>query len=275
MDQQDIPWVVSCQYTAAWSLWLLGYADQAAHRTRAALDLFQQLLPYGRAFFLNVTALMHRFRGEPQAVREHAEAAIEIATEHGFALMQARGTTLRGWALAAQGHREDGIAELRQGLDALRTAGQHAPLHYPLALVEAYRHVGQATAGLQLVTEIEALLETSDERLWQAELFRLKGELLLQSGDQRHGAEVWTPEATPETLQAEAEACFLEAFAVARSQQARSLELRAAMSLSRLRQQQGRRDDARQLLTEIYDWFTEGFDTADLQEARALLAKLP
>ena len=127
-------------------------------------------------------------------------------------------------------------------------------------IAEAYRKAGKAAAGLTLVAETLAHAETTGECWWQAELCRLQGELLLQTGGKR------------EML--EAEESFHLALTVARRQQAKSLELRAAMSLSRLWQQQGKRVEARQLLAEVYGWFTEGFDTADLQEAKALLAEL-
>ena len=166
----------------------------------------------------------------------------------------------RGGTLAAQGHYEEGIAQMRQGIAAMQATQTRMALPRLLArLAEAYGNSGQAAAGLGVLAEALAVLDTTGERVHEAELYRLKGELLLQ-------------QAVPDAPQAEA--CFQKALAVARRQQAKSWELRAAMSLSRLWQQQGKRDDARELLAPIYGWFTEGFDTADLQEARALLEDL-
>jgi predicted ATPase len=165
----------------------------------------------------------------------------------------------RGWALALQGQGEEGIAQIQQGLAAFRAAG--AELDRPrwlTLLVEAYRQVEQTEAGLTVLAEALATVHKTGERRWEAELHRLKGELLLR-------------QASPTE---EVEACFRQALEIARRQQAKSLELRAAMSLARLWQQQGKRAEACELLAPIYGWFTEGFDTADLQEAKALLEAL-
>jgi predicted ATPase len=177
-------------------------------------------------------------------------------------MRQAQGTILRGWALAAQGQREEGIAQIRQGLVAFRTTGGELNRTYYLALLaEVYGQGGQVDEGLRALNEALAGVQSGRERWWEAELYRLKGETLLaQAGTTQKCAE--------------AEQCFHVALETARRQQAKSLELRAATSLSRLWQQQGKRDAARQLLAEVYGWFTEGFDTADLCEARALLAEL-
>jgi predicted ATPase len=176
---------------------------------------------------------------------------------------------LRGWALVAQGQAEKGIAQIRQGLTTYQATGAELICPYWLALLaEAYEKGGQAEEGLAVLAEALAAVEKTGERWWEAELYRLKGELLLQSGGQSLEPGVTHPQS------ATAETCFQQALEIARRQQAKSLELRAAMSLSRLWQRQGKRDTARQLLAESYDWFTEGFDTADLQEAKALLDAL-
>jgi predicted ATPase len=167
---------------------------------------------------------------------------------------------MRGWALAMQGQGEEGIAHLHQGLAALRAAGAELSRSRDLALLaEAYGKVGQTEAGLTVLAEALAVVDKTGERYWEAELHRLKGELLLGLS-------------TDNTT--EAEACFQQALDVARRQEAKSLELRAAMSLSRLWQQQGKQAEARALLAPIYGWFTEGYDTADLQQAKALLEEL-
>jgi predicted ATPase len=170
------------------------------------------------------------------------------------------GPIMRGWALAMQGQGAEGLTQLCQGLDAYQATGAafQRP-HFLSMLAEVHKSLGQPEAGLTALSEALTLVEKTGERYYEAELHRLKGELLLQ-----HAA----PEGP------HAEACFQQALAIARHQQAKSLELRAAMSLSRLWQQQGKRDEARALLAPIYGWFTEGFDTADLQEAKALLEEL-
>ena len=184
---------------------------------------------------------------------------------------------MRGWALAEQGQGEEGIAQLRQGLAAGRAAGAELQRSYFLALlVEAYGKVGQTEEGLTVLAEALAVVDKNEERYWEAELYRLKGELVLQSGVRRPKSPTPnTQHPAPSTqAEAEAEACFHKAIEVARKQQAKSLELRAVMSLSRLWQQQGKKEEAKQRLAEIYGWFTEGFDTKDLQEAKALLDEL-
>jgi predicted ATPase len=174
----------------------------------------------------------------------------------------------RGWALAqryaesaaGQGPGGEGIAQLQQGLAAWRATGAEALRPYYLALLaEALERGGQVEEGLQLLAEALAMAHDTGECRWNAELHRFKGEFLL---------------ARPAAQHAEAEACFRQALDIARRQQAKSWELRAAISLSRLWQQQGKCDEARQLLAPIYGWFTEGFDTADLQGAKALLEAL-
>src|SRR5712691_10608187 len=183
-----------------------------------------------------------------------------IATDQGFSELFARVTPLRGWALTACGHGEEGRAQIQQGLAAYQATGATRDRPYNLALLaEASAQEGQTTEGLEALAEALATLPKSGARWWEAELYRLRGELLLQHAVAQPG---------------EAEASFQQALAVARRQQAKSLELRAVMSLSRLWQRQGKREEARQLLEEIYGWFTEGFDTPDLQEAKALLETL-
>jgi predicted ATPase len=184
-----------------------------------------------------------------------------LATEQGFPQWLAAGTFFRGWALAAQGQAEAGIAQLCQGLAAWRATG--AEIGRPrwlTMLAEAYGSVGQTEAGLTVLAEALALVGTTGQRVYEADLHRLQGELVLLHAGADGGAE--------------AEPCFQQALAVAGRQQAKSLELRAAINLARLWQQQGKQVEARDLLAPIYGWFTEGFDTADLQEAKTLLEEL-
>jgi predicted ATPase len=178
----------------------------------------------------------------------------------------AYGTILSGWALAEQGRAAEGIERMQQGLSAYRATGaEHWRTHFLALLADAYARAGQAGTGLKTLAEALAVVDRTEERVHEAELYRLKGELTLLQPS-REGEEAGGRD--------EAEVCFLKAIAIAGRQGARSLELRTVMSLSRLWRQQGRQVDARQMLTETYGWFTEGFDTADLQEARALLAEL-
>ena len=202
----------------------------------------------------------HQLRRDVPAVHEHAEAAVALSTEQGFPLWAAIGTSFRGWALAMQGQGEAGMAQVRQGIAAWRATGAALAVPYLCTLLaDVCDHLGHTEDGLQALAEAHTLVEQHEERWWEAEIYRLRGVLLLrQTG----------------TPQAEAEAWFQRALDVARRQEAKSLELRAAMSLARLWQQQGKRAEAYDLLAPIYGWFTEGFDTADLQEAKALLDAL-
>jgi predicted ATPase len=211
------------------------------------------------AFALDGVAEICQFRRDGRLTQEQAEALMTLSTEQGFPFWLASATMLRGWALTEQGQGEEGITQIRQGLDAWRVMGErlYRP-HFLALLAEAYGKVGQVEEGLGVLTETLAELETTGQRYCEAELYRVKGELRRR---QAAGG-------------GEAEACFHQGLAVARRQQAKSLELRAAMSLARLWQQQGKRAEARELLAPIYGWFTEGFDTADLQEAKTLLEAL-
>jgi class 3 adenylate cyclase/predicted ATPase len=252
---------VVCHAFAAWAAWLLGYPDQARHHIQAALTLSRELAhPFSLAYALICTAIVQRFLRDGPASQAHAEAVVAIATEQGFAFWGAWGTILRGRALADQGHADEGIAQMQQGLAAYEATGAvvFRPAFLTL-LAEVYGQVGQPETGLATLTEALGLVDTTRECFWAAEMHRLKGELLL---------------ALPTAPQEAAAAALHQALDIARQQQAISLELRAAMSLSRLWQGQGKQAKARVLLAPIYDWFCEGFDTADLQEARALLAEL-
>src|SRR5205823_8018854 len=164
------------------------------------------------------------------------------------------------WALAMQGQGEEGMVQVRQGIAARRATGSAVFVPYfCTVLADVADHLGHTADGLQALAEAHTLVEQQEERWWEAEVARLRGVLLLQ---------------LPGTPQAEAEAWLQRALDVARRQEAKSLELRTAMSLARLWQQQGKQAEAHALLAPLYDWFTEGFDTADLQEAKALLDEL-
>jgi predicted ATPase len=254
-----------CLSYATIVLWLLGYPDQAQRRAHEALALARDLShPFSLVATLVYVSITHSWRREGHVTREHAEAAVALAREQGFPQWVALGTVQRGWALAEQGLGEEGIAQMHQGLAAFRATGAEIARPWFLArLAEAYGKGGQTEEGLNTVAEALMHAQAHGEHLCGAELYRLQGMLTLQSevqGLQSKGEE--------------AEECFQRAIEIARHQQAKSLELRAAMSLGRLWQQQGKRAEAHALLAPIYGWFTEGFDTKDVQEARALLEVL-
>jgi predicted ATPase len=254
---------VSCLSGMTWTLWLLGYPDGALAAIREALTLAQESSnAYSLAFALNYASLLHAWRREVEFAKERAEAVMTLANEHGFIHALSVAQIRRGWALAQQGAVAEGIRQLHQGLATLRDMGTELPLSHHLALLaEAYQQGGQVEAALQALAEVLAHVDKTGERYYEAELYRLKGECLLAQTGKR-------------CKEREAEECFRQALAIARRQQAKSLELRAAMSLARLWQPQGKRAEAYAPLAPIYGWFTEGFDTADLQEAKALLEEL-
>jgi predicted ATPase len=251
---------VFCRCRLAQLLWCLGYPDQALQRSQEALKLTRETShPMTSAVALLFAATLYQYRREGQRALEWSEAALALAHEQGFAQRLAEATIQRGWGLVEQGQEEAGIAQIRQGLAALRVTGVGTSRSYVGLLAEAYGKAGQPEVGLSVLAEVLASNNTSVQGTGTTELYRLQGELRLRL-------------AIPDTPQAEAS--FQQALAMARRQQAKSLELRAAMSLSRLWQQQGKRQEAHDLLAPIYDWFTEGFDTADLQEAKVLLDEL-
>jgi class 3 adenylate cyclase/predicted ATPase len=253
----------------AWALWLRGYPAQARGHSAKALSLAQQLAhPYTLARTLYYDTILCQLRQDAPAVRNQAEAAITVATTQRFALVQALGPIMRGWAIAVQEHSAKGLGQIRQGLDTYRATGaEFQRPHFLTMLAEASGLLGQPEDGLAALDEALTLVEKTGERYYEAELYRQRGELLLLLE-----AKIHPDQGSRE--QHEAETCFQHALDVARRQQAKSLELRAAMSLARLWQRQGKRVEARTLLAPIYGWFTEGFDTADLQEAKALLGAL-
>jgi len=272
--------------TEALVLWLLGYPEQGLQKDHEALTLAQELAhPQSLAIALVTGGWLHQYCREGQAAQARAEAAIALSTEQGFAQLLALGTIQRGWALTEQGQGEEGIVQLRQGLAACRATGAELYRSAHLALLaEACGKREQAEEGLTVLAEALAAVNKTGERFYEAELYRLKGELTLQQLSVASSQlsvlnpQSSTPNTQPPTpstqAEAEAEACFLKAIEIARRQNAKSLELRAGMSLSRLWQQQGKKAEARQMLAEIYGWFTEGFDTKDLQEAKELLEEL-
>jgi predicted ATPase len=257
---------VFCLSMASHTLWGCGYADQALARSREALARAQELMhPFSQAVALAYAAMLHQLRREWDAAYERATAAVALCTEQEFAYYLAWGTIIQGWTLPVQGRTTEGIAQMQQGLTALQTMGAVLRRPYYLALMAGvYGDSGQTGEGLRVLAEAFAEVQKTGERFWEAELCRLKGDLLVQAMETG---------LHPAQMEA-AEACFRQALAIARRQQAKAWELRAAVSLSRLWQHQGKTGTARQLLGEVYGGFTEGLETADLQGARALLEAL-
>lgn len=270
---------VACLSLLSRTLWYLGYPDQALKRTCEAVTLAQKLThPQSLAFALVFASGVHRSRREGQAAQARAEETIALSREQGFVFWGAEGTFYRGWALAEQGHGEEGVTQVRQGVAGWRATGAKGYGTGILTLlVDACEKVGQVEEGLSVLAEALAGVENMGEHYGEAELYRLKGELMLKQFGVPHSRPLTpnTQHAIP-SLQAEAEAegCFLKAIEIARGQRAKSWELRATVSLARLWQQQGKKDEARHMLADIYNWFTEGFDTKDLQEAKVLLEEL-
>lgn len=253
---------VTCLAMDAIALALLGAPDQALARIHDALSLAQELAyPLSLAYVLATAMIIHQHRREPQATGEWAAALVALCTAHGPALYVALGKLFQGWVLAAQGAGEEALGQMRQSIAAFRTTGAAMAWqpHALTMLAEVSAQAGQPKEGLHLLAEAQTVLETTGERWWEAEVHRLRGELLW-----RH--------AMPEAAQAET--CLQHALTVARRQQAKALELRAATSLARLWQQQNKHAEAHQLLADVYGWFSEGFDTADLRDARTLLNSL-
>jgi predicted ATPase len=278
---------VICLSHAALALWRLGYPDRALASSHQAVALAQDLAhPVSLANAQFWVAWVHQFRREQTAAQEQAEAAITLATAQGFPLGVVFGTLIRGWSLVAQGQAAEGIGQIRQSLADWRATGGELHRPYFLALLaEACGSVGEIEEGLCVLDEALTIVHNTTARQWEAELYRLKGELLLQHAlgkGNMHASpmEISLLAATGEgnagqsSLLIEAESCFQQALDIGHRQQAKSLELRAAMSLGRLWQHRGRGTEAHQILAEIYGWFTEGFETPDLQEAKALLEAL-
>jgi predicted ATPase len=252
---------VICRSYAAWTLWYLGYPAQGRARNDEAVTLAQQSAhPFSLANALSWAAVFHQFCREGRATQMCAEASISVATDQEFPYWRAYSSISYGWALVHQGQGKEGIEQMHQNLQVLRATGAALARQYFLALLaEAHGTMGQPEAGLTVLAEALRVVDKTGARWYESELYRLKGALLLQQSLDN---------------QAEAEACFHHALDIARNQQAKSFELRVATSLARLWQSQGKHQEAHDLLASVYHWFTEGFDTADLKDAKALLEEL-
>ena len=261
--------VFGLEYLAR-TMWCLGYPDQARQRAHEAVIWAQELgHAHSLTWALTTSLWIRLFRQEWREAREPIDAVLAFATDHGFSVWVAHSRVNRGWLLVQQGQPHAGITELQHGLSGLRTTGTivfepfaHAPL------VEAYGQTGQYEKGLQMVGEALHFADRHDDRVLEAEIHRLQGELLLAQEDGRLLADRVRGKTD------EAEVCLRKAIELSQRQQAKSLELRASVSLARLWQQQGKTTEAHQMLSIIYNWFTEGFDTRDLQDAKALLEVL-
>jgi class 3 adenylate cyclase/predicted ATPase len=250
---------VHCRYWAAVVLVSLGYPDQALQRVQEAIKMARAVAhPYSEGAAMTFAMFIYVLRGEVEAVQTQAAAVVAHSTEQGSPEGLVFGTIGQGWARVQQGEVEAGIGQIRQGLADLQAIGGKAGIPGYLAmLAEAHTRVGQIEEGLSTVAEALALMDKTGERVGEAGLYVLKGWLLFFKGDP-----------------AAAEACFQQALDIARRRSAKPGELIATMSLARLWQGQGKKDEARHMLAEIYGWFTEGFDTKALREAKALLDSL-
>jgi class 3 adenylate cyclase/predicted ATPase len=251
-----------CHYFSAWLLWLAGRPVQAVGAVEVAIALANQLAhPPTTAIGLTWACALLYLGRDVGATGRHARRLIDLSTEQDLPAWRAAGLVFDGWARAETGERGAGVTQIQEGVTASKTTGtllSLAPL-YMLAWSDALLKSGLAVEGLAVVDETLASMATSGVRVFHSEFHRLRGELLLARSPSDH---------------AEAETCFRQAVDVARHQGAPGWELRAATSLSRLLGRQGKRDEGRQTLAPVYDRFTEGFDTADLREAKAILEEL-
>lgn len=241
------------------TMWFLGYPDRAVELNRKAIALAQELdHPFSLALAFAMANWTHTKRREVTATKERVEAAMRIATPRGFVFFESMGLCFQGWARIQEGAIEEGMEQIRQGMACLQATGTefHRP-HFLSWLAEGHAKTGQVEEGLARLAEALDLIEKTDEHYYEAEIHRIKGDLLVTHGNE-----------------SAAESEYEQAIQVARRQSAKSLELRATISLSRLLQAQDKQEQARHLLTEIYGWFTEGFDTPDLQDAKVLLDEL-
>ncbi len=244
----------------AWALWFLGYLDKALKWCKESIDLARKTKhPHSLAFALVGGFEFHMFLRELQPLKEYNEELLPLSTEQGFVYWVAHSIFYQGWMQTLEGKIKEGIKQMHQGIRDMRATGTETCLTRLFArMAEACKQVGETKEGLNALAEAWEVMDNLDERYMEAELYRLKGELLLMEGQ----------------AEAEGEGHFHQAIEIARQQQAKILELRAVMSLSRLLQKQGKKAEARKLLQEIYGWFTEGFGMADLKEAKVLLKEL-
>ena len=252
------PYVAAMAHLA-WTLLSLGYVDQARLRLHEVLSEADRLEhAYTRAMALSFACWVEWIGRSPEIVRRRADEGVALSIEHNFPLWLAWGIAYRGWSLSALGQTQEGLTLIKQGLSAVRATGTVLMTPYWLMLLaDAYAMIGQPDEGLSCLTEAALVLGTIEERFEEAELHRLRGDLLNGMGER-----------------AAAEMNYHQAMAIAKRQGAKVWELRAATSLARLWRSEGKCYEARDLLGPIYDWFTEGYETSDLKEAKALLDSL-
>ena len=248
----------------ALTLWVQGFPEQALQRSTQAMTRAQELAhPFNSVMGLELAALFHVLRREAQSTQERAEATVTLSTELGLPFYVAWSSLHQGWAVGERGAPEEGSALYREGLSLYQASGTTGWMPFYLGLLaQLYGQAGRAEEGLSVLAEARKLGAQRGELWSEAELYRLTGELLLN--DERRMM-------NDERKTQEAETYFHKAIEIAREQEAKSWELRAATSLARLWQEQGKRVEAYELLAPVYEWFTEGFDTADLKDAKALL----
>ena len=251
----------------SWILWLMGYPEQALEQSRGAITLAQELShPFSLAFAQGLSALLHTLRLDSLAAKELSEACILLSTEHGFAYWISTVLCFHGWALTVQGQIEEGLEQMSAGAAKYQATGAEMGRPQQLAMLAmGYGKAGDVEKGLNLLQEAFTVVQRNEERFYEAEIQRLKGDLLLKlDGDESEMVH----------NNREAEICFKHAIKIAQRQDAKMWELRSTVSLARLWQQQGKHEESRQMLAEIFDWFTEGFDTPDLRDAKTLLDEL-
>jgi len=262
-------------------LWCCGYPDQALRKSQEALSLAQELT-HPQSFVLARcwdAWLLQCCRRPEQILQGPTAAAITIAAEQGLWFYQGILSAIHGWALARQGSTEEGLAQIEQGLALYReNVGEHITPYLFALLAETQSDMGRSQDAAQSLSDALAIAEKNGEHFYDAELYRLYGELSLRSGEAETGrsgdGKPLSDSPIPRFPVSSPEKAFQKALDIAPRQQAKSLELRAATSLAHLWRQQGKKEEARQLLVDIYGWFTEGFDTKDIKEAKALIEEL-
>jgi class 3 adenylate cyclase/tetratricopeptide (TPR) repeat protein len=241
------------------TLTVLGYIDQGRRRMNEAVSEARRLRSqHSLAEVLTFAGWTERHRGSPLTVQQHAEEVVALSSEHGFPAWLGYGTVLLGWSVAKLGDPRHGLDLIKKGVSLSNANGSVLVAATDLTnLAECYAALGHGAEGLSCLDEAEQIVDTTWQRVWEADVFRVRGDLLSATSDR-----------------AAAEESYHRALAVARSQSAKTLELRAATSLARLWRDQGKRNEARDALAPVYGWFTEGFNTPILQEAKALLDEL-
>jgi predicted ATPase len=243
---------------AAWALWFTGCPDQSLERIEEALTLARELSePTGMAHAALFASVLYQLRRDFLMSQYYAEAVIDISREHGLALYGAMASIMQGWTASKQGGAHEAIAQINKGLAALDATGTFLVRpHFLALLAEVLAKIDRIEEALVLLDSAMAMVNSKGERYYEAELYRLKGELLLKQTTDN---------------QAKTEECFRRSLAVAESQKAKSLQLRTALSFARLYRSQDKPVEARNLLAPIYESFTEGFETDDLRDAAVLL----